>query len=95
MVTDTRKASGVSGIRFLNQPTAIPVKVDENGSPSELKLRGRLLKVESVDDIWRIDDEWWREQSVNRMYFECVVDGGIRITMFQDIGTRQWYEQRM
>jgi hypothetical protein len=71
------------------------VKVYENGTPTELKLRGRWLKVESVDDRWRIDDEWWRDEPVSRMYYECVVDRGIRVTVFQDLVTRQWYRQRM
>ena len=95
MVKDTRKTSGTCDIRSLNQPAAIHVEVDENGSPSELKLRGRWLKVEFVDDMWLIEDEWWRENPVSRMYYECVVDGGIRIAVFQDEVTKRWYRQRM
>jgi hypothetical protein len=71
------------------------VKFDGNGTPAELRLRGKWLKVESVDDRWRIDDEWWRDEALSRMYFTCVVDGGIRVTVFQDLGTKQWYGQRM
>ena len=95
MVKDTGKTSGASDIRSLNQPIAVPVKVDEDGSPAELKLRGKWLKVESVDDRWRIDDEWWRDEPVSRNYFACVVDEGIRVTVFQNLGAKQWYRQRM
>ena len=95
MVKNTRKTLGPSDIRSLNQPIAVAVKVDKDGSPSELKLRGKWLKVESVDDRWRIDDEWWRDEPVSRSYFACVVDEGIKVTVFQDLGTKKWYGQRM
>ena len=95
MVKDTRKASGSGDIRSLNEPIVLPVKADEDGSPVALKLRRRWIDVESVSDRWRISDEWWREQPVDRIYFTCVVDGGIKITVFQDIISQQWYWQRI
>ena len=95
MVKDTRKTSSPGDIRPLNQPVTIGVKVNNDGYPVSLKLRGKWLKVESVDDRWRIEDEWWRDQPVSRVYFGCVVDGGIRVTVFQDLVTKAWYGQRM
>ena len=94
MVKDTRKTTGTGDIRPLNQPIALPVKADGDGLPIALKLRGRWLNVESVDDRWRMEDEWWREQPVSRIYYECVVDGRIRVTVFQDIVAERWYRQR-
>jgi hypothetical protein len=41
-----------------------------------------------------MEDEWWREQPVSRIYYECVVDGRIRVTVFQDIVAERWYRQR-
>ena len=95
MVKDTRETTGPGDIRPLNQPTALPVKAGDDGLPVALKLRGRWLNVESVADRWRMDDEWWREQPVSRMYYECVVDGGIRVTVFQNLIAERWYLQRM
>ena len=94
MVKDTRKTTGVGDIRPLNEPTALPVKIDADGLLIALKVRGRWLNVESVSDRWRIEDEWWREQPVIRMYYKCVVDQGIEITAFQDIVTGLWHMQR-
>ncbi|MBI4282176.1 MAG: hypothetical protein HY672_01645 [Chloroflexi bacterium] len=71
------------------------MKFNGDGTPAELRLRGKWLKVESVDDRWRIDDEWWRDEPVSRMYFTCAADRGIRVTVFQDLVTKQWYGQRM
>ncbi len=59
-----------------------------------LKLRGRRVTVESVADRWRLDDEWWRGRPVSRMYYECLVDGGLRVTVFQDLATGEWYQQK-
>jgi hypothetical protein len=49
--------------------------------------------VESVEDIWRIDDEWWREEAVSRMYYRCAVDGGMSVTVFHDLINGKWYRQ--
>ena len=95
MVKDTRETTGLGDIRPLNKPTALLTKADENGLPVALKLRGRWLNVELIPDRWRIDDEWWRDQPVSRNYFTCIVDGGINVTVFQDITSEQWYLQRM
>lgn len=70
------------------------MKVAVGGLPGAIRVRGRWLQVQSVVDRWRIDDEWWRDHPVSRMYYECLVDGGLQIAVFQDLLTGQWYEQR-
>ncbi|MEE8473194.1 MAG: hypothetical protein V3S82_08500 [Dehalococcoidia bacterium] len=94
MVKDTGAAVGTDNIRALNRPLPLEAKNDEDGVPETLKLRGRWLQVESVVDRWRIEDEWWREEPVGRRYYQCLVDGGQRVTVFQDLGTGRWYHQR-
>jgi hypothetical protein len=44
-------------------------------------------------EAWRVDDEWWR-QEVSRLYFRLELEGGIRLTVFQDLISLKWYEQR-
>ena len=61
--------------------------------PVALRLHGRWFKVESVEDIWRIDDEWWRERAVSRMYYRCAVDSGMSVTVFHDLIDGKWYRQ--
>ena len=94
MVKNTRTTSGAGSIRALDLPRHVAVKTAGSGSPAALKLRGRWIEVESVVDRWRIDDEWWREHPVNRMYYECLVDQGLRVTVFHDLGTGTWYQQK-
>ncbi len=61
--------------------------------PVSLRLHGRWFEVGSVEDVWRIDDEWWREEAVSRMYYRCAVDGGMSVTVFHDLVTGKWYRQ--
>ena len=94
MVKDTRTAAGAGDIRALNQPHPLAVKTGDGGGPAALRLRSRWVTVEAVVDRWRIDDEWWREQPISRMYYECAVDQGLRVTVFQDLASYKWSLQR-
>jgi hypothetical protein len=48
--------------------------------------------VKEVLNMWRIDDEWWRN-SISRMYYSLGFSGGSRLTLFQDLITGQRYRQ--
>ena len=95
MVKDTRTAASPGDIRALNQPIPVAVKFDDVGMPLAVKLRGHWVDVESVVDLWRIDEEWWREEPVSRMYYACLVDQGLQVTLFRDLLIGQWYQQRV
>ena len=95
MVKDTRTASGAGVIRALNQPRLLAVKASKDGLPVALKLRGRWVEVESVVDHWKIDDEWWRERPTCRRYYECMVDQGLKVVVFQDLVGGGWFQQRV
>ena len=89
-------AAGRSGsIRTLNQPVPGEVRTDDMGLPQALRLRGRWVAVEAVADHWRMDDEWWREQPVSRMYYQCIVDQGLQATVFRDLASDGWYIQKV
>jgi len=40
--------------------------------------------VEAIGEVWRIDDEWWR-QSISRRCVEVVFEGGGRAVLFEDL----------
>ena len=94
MVTNTGAKAGAGALRALNQPRLLAVKADDQGSPTGLQLRGRWVAVEAVSDRWRLDDEWWRQQPISRIYYECIVDQGINVTVFMDLTDGRWYLQR-
>lgn len=51
-------------------------------------------RVEAVGEVWRVDDEWWR-QPINRQYFEVVLEGGKHTVVFQDLANGHWFIQNI
>ena len=95
MVTNTGAPGSTGAIRTLNQPVSLDVKLSDYSIPKALKLRGRWVDVESISDRWRIDDEWWREIPISRMYYECVVDQGLKVTVFRVMPDSDWFQQKV
>ena len=80
-------------IRPLNLPQPATVEADEKGLPRAIVTQGCWLAVDAIFDVWRIDDEWWRTPLIRR-YFLVALEGGVLRTLFQDLLSGQWYEQR-
>ncbi len=82
----------------MNLPVAITVQEDASHQPLSLSLtlakQGRRLKVASIDSQWKIDEEWWREKPIVRMYYQVTTEDGRRITIFRDRVSGKWYQQR-
>ena len=86
-----------SDLRPLNAPTPLRVEMDEQGRVISIWRQGRLTPraIAAIQDRWRIDDEWWREHPISRVYYEVVLDDGTLLTMYQDLVADAWYEQRI
>ncbi|HQX62197.1 MAG TPA: hypothetical protein PK593_01925 [Thermomicrobiales bacterium] len=87
-----KRSDPESLVRTLNQPKELEVEADERGLPRRVIRRRQRLRVASVLDVWRIDDEWWREE-ISRRYFLVVLEGGVSRTIYQDLVTGEWFEQ--
>lgn len=72
-------------------PEPLPVIAVKN-RPAWVILRKKKQKVQRIVNIWRIDDAWWRKP-VARMYYAIELESGSRITVFQDLGSGDWYLQ--
>jgi hypothetical protein len=71
------------------RPRAI---MDEQGrAPTGAGERRRAI--ETIGEIWRVDDEWWR-QPISRLYFDIVLDGGKHVVLYQELTTNQWWMQK-
>jgi hypothetical protein len=57
-------------------------------------FEGLLRAVASVQDRWRIDDEWWREAPVARTYYELRLEGDRVVTVYRDLVGGEWWLQR-
>jgi hypothetical protein len=83
-------------LRPLNAPSPLRVQLDTQGRIVSLWRQGRLTprSIAAVQDCWRIDDEWWREHAISRLYFDLLLDDGTLLTVYHDLLTDAWFEQR-
>lgn len=80
-------------LRSLNRPRAAKVEAAESGEPSALHVSGQRIAVESVLDVWRVEDEWWRERPVSRMYYRVLLEDGRVVDLYRALGSGRWYRQ--
>jgi len=80
-------------VTLLNVPKEIRVMADENGSPVFVWIRDRQRRVVHIQNTWRIDDEWWR-QEIARRYFDLELGNGSVTTVFHDLISGKWFQQR-
>ena len=74
-------------LRPLNRPRPIKVEAADSGEPLALHLGGRRITVEAVLERWRIDDEWWRERPVSRMYYRVALEDGRTLDLYRGLET--------
>lgn len=92
MVTNPRASASAGSLRRLNEPRPVAVEATEQGLPAAILWHGLYRRVRAIHDTWRIDDEWWRDE-IARRYFVIELEGGRRLTVFQDLVRDAWYEQ--
>jgi hypothetical protein len=80
----------VSGVRRLGAPVCVTVRVGSVGLPEELAG----MAVEAVNEDWVVEDRWWTGRPVRRRYFELVLADGRNVTVFRELGSGRWFEQR-
>jgi hypothetical protein len=96
MVAHSRAALRVDRLRALNAPHVVEVDVDASEVPRAVrrsKNKGGGQAVENIIDVWRIDDEWWR-QSISRLYYDVMLEGGGHVVLFKDLVTGDWFAQQ-
>ncbi|HZD06152.1 MAG TPA: hypothetical protein VE173_14670 [Longimicrobiales bacterium] len=91
-------SAGDPRLRALNEPRPVRVRTDARGLPAAVALpdsrRRGYHAVEVVRESWRIDDEWWRETPVSRMYYELRLEGDRIVTVYHDLTGGGWWLQR-
>ena len=81
-------------------PAAVCVEAARDVDRSRGRRRARRveetwLAVSQVDDIWKINDEWWRgpDDEIERLYFALTLENGQHVTVFHDLTRRTWRRQ--
>ena len=84
MVTPAGASLRPDRLRRLSEPQRLDVRVDCLGRPVAVVWKGRRVAVQRIQDVWRIDDEWWR-QEISRLYFQLALADGRLCTIFRDL----------
>ncbi len=92
MVQDSGKTLRAETYRTINEPEQIQVEEESSGLPLAVRMSRRQV-VTAIDDMWRIDDEWWRYQPVSRLYYAVLLASGQRIVLYKDLINDCWYRQ--
>ena len=92
MVKDTRKTPGADTFKPVNAPDQIQIVENQQGDPATIMMERRSIGL-SVIDSWRIDDEWWRDRPVSRLYFDVILTSGHRFVVYKDLAGGRWYRQ--
>jgi len=92
-----RNASSLSPVGL---PQPVSVTLDADGVPvtvTRLAHRGHRpqpVRVESVEEVWRVAEAWWREAPQRRTYYRLLLADGRLLTLFHDGRRDTWHEQR-
>lgn len=103
MVAPSRAPLRTDRLRTLNAPRLVTVELLADGAPAKVWRSNsngvgqdgqeeNAAVVETVLEMWRIDDEWWR-QLISRRYFAVLLEGGTRVVLFEDLVTHEWFMQ--
>lgn len=84
---------GAHRLRPLNTPAPVRLRA-EDGVPQAVLQRARWRRVDHVDDVWRIDDGWWRPSPIARTYFRVALENGHVLILYRDDLAGTWWSQR-
>ena len=83
---------GPHRLRPLNTPVPVRLRVDA-GVPREVLQRAGWRRVDLVEEVWRVDDGWWRPSPVARTYFRLALESGHVITLYRNDLEGTWWAQ--
>jgi len=89
---DTTKSLRINASITLNMPEPLIVEENAVGLPTTVTLK-RRQPIITIEDYWRIDDEWWRSEPVSRMYYAVMLDSGRKLVLCKDLINKRWFQQ--
>jgi hypothetical protein len=92
VVENTGETLPADTYRPLNTPEPVRVEEDALGLPTAVREK-RRQPVEGIDDCWRLDDEWWRPESVSRLYYAVRLASGEKLVIYKDLTSGGWCRQ--
>jgi hypothetical protein len=71
----------------------VAVAEGPGGAPAALIVPGGRVPLTALRPPWRIDQLWWRETPVSRMYYRVAPEDGPPLTLYHDLVSGAWYRQ--
>ncbi len=71
------------------------VKLNEDGRPVAISLKGKMLHIIKIDEIWEVDTQWWRPRKTSRRYFRVTTEDNRNMAIFWDLVQGGWYRQNV
>ncbi|MBT4125006.1 MAG: hypothetical protein HOJ22_04315 [Chloroflexi bacterium] len=68
----------------------------EQSKPQRTLLSdGKWMKVAEIENLWKVNDEWWRgpEEEIARLYYVLRLESGQQITVYLDLIANSWFRQ--
>ncbi|MBN4064783.1 hypothetical protein JYU04_03500 [Dehalococcoides mccartyi] len=81
--------------RTANRRAAVQ-NIRTNRTPStSLITDGKWMKVTEIENLWKVNDEWWRgpEEEIARLYYVLRLESGQQLTIYLDLIANSWYRQ--
>ena len=98
MSTDDGNHSGPA-LWPMGSARALDVQLGDDGLPAAIRRTRRghgdtFTPVASIEDVWRVAEEWWRVEPHNRTYVRVLLQTGSELTVYLDRRSGEWFEQR-
>jgi hypothetical protein len=93
VVKNTGTTTGDDSFRPVNPPVPVEVRESASQRPHAVRVNQKWRRVLSIYDLCNVDEEWWRERPVKRMYYKVTVEIVGSVTVFRDLVDGLWYRQ--
>ena len=93
MFKNSREAMGNGDLQFLKSPLPVQVEIDKSQEPINVFDKGFWRSIDAILDKWHVEDEWWKPDPIDRVYYECVFNTGKHIVLYRDRISTEWYKQ--
>jgi hypothetical protein len=75
---------GTRALRYLTEPKPIEVETDGAGTPITVTINGRRYLVDCIREEWLIQDQWWTEEPMARLYRSLTLENGSCLEVFRE-----------